>query len=280
MYYVLFQTINKMKFARIFNVITFITVLSLIFSKSSLKFNRTHNKNKQCNTYTKSLTDEEKQKIIDIHNTYRNQIATQTNTVGDKQPFAKNMIQMYWNDNIAYKAQEHANNCKFKHSTSQFRSQPTYKTGENIYIFGSSKKEGNKIDWQKCVDAWFNEIKDFKWPKSVDKFDSVPSQKPTGHFTQVIWANSYEVGCGIAQFEEKGMYKTLHVCQYGPVGNVRGLPIYESSTKKENNCPFLTGTNNSKYPGLCCPNKFCDGLKYGGALIDGTNPDVKKKKTK
>jgi len=47
-----------------------------------------------------------------------------------------------------------------------------------------------------------------------------------GHFTQVVWKNSTELGCGAAQgvktFQGNQYNAFYVVCQYGPAGNVIG----------------------------------------------------------
>jgi hypothetical protein len=223
-----------------------------------------------CNEWKGPFTVNDKQAILNAHNWYRNQIALQTNTVGPKLPFATNMIQMYWSDAISQRAQEWANGCQFKHSAGQFRKQPDFATGENLYM-SSSSGSFQPMNWYKAVIAWYNEIKDMGG-KSVDSMSS--GGPVTGHFTQVIWANSYMVGCGFAQFKDQSWYTNMYVCQYGPVGNVIGTPIYSSSPTKGCVCPQNTSCSNSTFPGLCCPADFCTWKSqvYTGPLIPGTVP--------
>lgn len=223
-----------------------------------------------CNQWKGPLEKNQKQTILNSHNWYRNQIATATNTVGPKLRFAKNMLQMYWSDAIAAKAQEWANNCKFQHSTSQFRRQPDFPTGENIYE-SSSSGGFQTMNWAKAITSWYNEIKDFGG-KSVDSMSS--GGPVTGHFTQVIWAKSYLVGCGFAQYKDGGWFTSLYVCEYGPVGNVVGMAIYDSSPSKVCVCPQGTACSNTTFPGLCCPADSCDwrSQTYGGPIIPGTVP--------
>lgn len=46
----------------------------------------------------------------------------------------------------------------------------------------------------------------------------------TGHYTAVAWANTYEVGCGYADFKSATPsdfpYTKIIVCNYGPGGNL------------------------------------------------------------
>ena len=57
--------------------------------------------------------------------------------------------------------------------------------GENLYFGYNAGYLGTKP-----VDAWYDEIKDYDFAKS--EFTS-----GTGHFTQVVWKNTKQVGCGV-----------------------------------------------------------------------------------
>ena len=49
----------------------------------------------------------------------------------------------------------------------------------------------------------------------------------TGHYTQVVWADTYTVGCGFSGFlSYDGWYNKYYVCNYGPGGNVIGGSTY------------------------------------------------------
>ena len=79
--------------------------------------------------------------------------------------------------------------------------------GENLYFGYNAGYLGHKP-----VDAWYDEIKDYDFAKS--EFTS-----GTGHFTQVVWKNSKQVGCGVACGSNDYCYVT---CNYYPGGNYLG----------------------------------------------------------
>jgi len=59
--------------------------------------------------------------------------------------------------------------------------------GENVYWAPLSKQEGKD-----AVKAWYNEISLYNW--------NYPSfSKQTGHFTQLVWKSSTELGVGFAK---------------------------------------------------------------------------------
>lgn len=245
----------KMKFNKLNNLnklIILITLLSLLntfqnkFVKNLLKEKRSHTSFKMS-----AQSDEaKKQKIIIIeeHNKFRNQIAESTNKDGPKLKYATNMIQMYYSDAIGQKAQAWADKQKFMHSSSAYRKQPDFPCGENL--FTSMMSGGTpKLNWPRAIKEWWLEIKNMRG-KSVDSFSS--GGPVTGHFTQVIWAHSYIVGCGFKQYTQGGWITQLYVCQYGPVGNIIGMPIYKSAASKTCKCDAGLSCKNTDYPGLCC----------------------------
>jgi len=179
---------------------------------------------------------------------------------------------MYWSDAIHEKAQQWANYCKFQYSTKEFRRQPDFPVGENVY---ESSATGNfqPMNWAKAVTAWYNEIVGMGG-KSIDTLTEEGPE--TGHFTQVVWANSYLIGCGFAQHQTGGLYQNLYVCQYGPVGNVVGYPIYSASPTKACVCPEGTSCGNPTFENICCPTGVCSWQDqiYYGMLIPGTIPQA------
>jgi hypothetical protein len=218
-----------------------------------------------CSQWDGKLTKADKKLIVSEHNNYRNQVALQLNSLGPKLPFAKNMLQMYWSKEIAKKARNWANNCKFEHSPGDFRKLSEFSAGENLYVTMQSGKF-QSMDWKKAISSWYDEIKDFPSDR-VKKFNS--GGPMIGHFTQVIWAKTYLIGCGFAQYKEDGWYKGLYVCQYGPAGNMLDSEIYQTSAKKGCSCPKDCSCSNKSFPGLCCPNSKCTkkSLTYNGPVI-------------
>jgi uncharacterized protein YkwD len=103
-----------------------------------------------------------------------------------------------WSAGLAATAQAWANRCVFEHSNNGL--------GENLAT-GSS----GGFPPAAQVKAWYDEIKDYD-------FANGGFGGNTGHFTQVVWAGTTEVGCGIAQCSGND----LLVCNYTPAGNMEG----------------------------------------------------------
>ena len=47
------------------------------------------------------------------------------------------------------------------------------------------------------------------------------------HYTQMLWADTEYVGCGVSQYRDGSWYRNYVVCHYGPKGNWLGNPVYE-----------------------------------------------------
>lgn len=109
--------------------------------------------------------------------------------------------------NLCNFAQEWANNLAAR-GTMQHRSNNSY--GENIYSMWGT---GNiSVSGSDPVDSWYSEIKDYN-------FNSGGFSSGTGHFTQVVWKGSTELGVGIAK---NGNNQIFVVANYSPPGNYQG----------------------------------------------------------
>ena len=90
-----------------------------------------------------------------------------------------------------------------------FQHRPGQKYGENIYSSWSSSQA--KVHGSVAVDSWYSEI-------SQHSFGTETVGGQTGHFTQVVWANTKKLGVGVAT---RGG-KVIVVANYDPPGNYRG----------------------------------------------------------
>ena len=89
---------------------------------------------------------------------------------------------------------------------------------------------------------WYNEIKDYNFETGK----STPNRK-TGHFTQLIWKDSREVGFGVA-FNGDSVYT---VANYFPGGNINLDTAYKEQIpallpQKEKSCKSLFNLENAK----------------------------------
>lgn len=82
--------------------------------------------------------------------------------------------------------------------------------GENLHYQRGGSKDKSVI-MAKAIKQWYDEYKSYDYNNPV--FSS-----ETGHFTQVVWKKSIEIGVGIATV---GQYTVVCV-NYRPAGNVQG----------------------------------------------------------
>ncbi|XP_063699506.1 venom allergen 5-like [Culicoides brevitarsis] len=111
------------------------------------------------------------------------------------------------NRNLCKFAEEWAKNLASR-GVMQHRSNNSY--GENIYYKWGTGNISVKGD--DAVDSWYSEIKDYTF--AAGKFTS-----GTGHFTQVVWKESRELGVGMAKNSKNQIFV---VCNYDPAGNYEG----------------------------------------------------------
>lgn len=122
-----------------------------------------------------------------------------------------------WSAELSRYAQEWAdylaNNygCKMAHRSELGRKDQKY--GENI--FWGSGRVYTALDASK---SWYNEIKDFRNAPIGNSSGPV-----TGHYSQMVWRNTTEVGMGVARCPN-GNY--IIVANYNPAGNFIGQKAY------------------------------------------------------
>ena len=82
-------------------------------------------------------------------------------------------------------------------------------TGENLYYFWSSDSN-LVVNGSMAVDSWYDEIKDYDFNKGKSKGGVV------GHFTQLVWKGSTQLGIGVAKSSSNSVFV---VANYHPGGN-------------------------------------------------------------
>lgn len=155
------------------------------------------------------------------------------------------------NNTAAGTAQAYADTCNgLNHSPSNsaFRGP---NTGENIYAAA-----GQAVNATVAVQAWEDESVDYSHATN-----SSVNGKVVGHYTQLVWANTTAVGCGVKQCTVNSPFGPFNggqwdlvVCQYTPAGNFVGQK------------PYVAGVVAPKPPGGPLD---ADGNGLYDALTDG-----------
>jgi hypothetical protein len=149
-----------------------------------------------------ALTQQQQQDIVDEHNnTYRAAVGGPALT---------------WSDTLAQTAQAWADNLATAVHTIQHSGQQG--VGENI---AAASPPGSETVSQ-MVDQWGAEQADFT-PGIFPNVAKDGNWQNVGHYTQVIWRATTQVGCGFAT-DTNGTWDYL-VCQYTPPGNVEGEQV-------------------------------------------------------
>jgi len=164
----------------------------------------------------------------------------------NKQPMDKsdNMLQVQWNDSLATGAQNWASCCQFAHSK-------TPGVGENIFAQGGQAADVTS-NFNMAVASWSSELPN-NWTYSATNVFTRAAMA-AGHYTQLAWAATSQVGCGYANCPNifAGYDPSiLVVCQYYPQGNYLNQVIYNPNP---NGCTSGSACSNGatcNAQGLC-----------------------------
>ncbi|BFZ19720.1 hypothetical protein BsWGS_22759 [Bradybaena similaris] len=211
--------------------LVFVSSLVLVNSAGIFREGETsgkeHNHEKRVNKAINGFNNQQKTAIVDRHNSLR------------AQTHASNMVKLTWSSQLESLAQNYAAQCKFEHDPNRQNVAGFQYVGEDIYATtGDFAPEG-------IVQSWYDEVKDYNYGSN-----SCQAGKVCGHYTQIVWANTRSVGCGVKYCEHLtniGFSQGyLIVCNYGPGGNWVGQKPYEAGAPCSH-CP--AGTSCSQ--GLC-----------------------------
>ncbi|KAH8358761.1 hypothetical protein KR093_002240 [Drosophila rubida] len=182
------------------------------------------------------ISTEERSIILQEHNRLRQLVATGRYP---GQPGAENMREIIWDDELAARAQQWADNCQFRHDP--HRTINRFTMGQNLAIIWSTAPlDADDGDFPSRIQNWFNEVQKYS-------FGDAWSPK-TGHYSQLVWGETSLVGCGFAEYKDNIKYNKLYVCNYGPGGNVVGYNPYEVGKPS---CSTYGMKPSSRYQGLC-----------------------------
>ncbi|KAF9409664.1 hypothetical protein HW555_011038 [Spodoptera exigua] len=115
--------------------------------------------------------------------------------------------------------------------------------GESVYC-GWSPDPSTKIKARDCVEKWYSEINNFS-------FGREPEVLNCGHFTQIVWKGTRELGIGSAKSKSGKLYV---VANYYPPGNYSGqfiknvYPPGANQFKRSNGTSQRESNNNLSPP--------------------------------
>ena len=112
-----------------------------------------------------------------------------------------------WSNRLAAHAQNWAN---YLLAHRQFFHRPNATYGENLFEI-----EGAAASPAEVVDDWASESRSYNHRSNV-------CRGVCGHYTQIVWRNTQEVGCAVARSGAREIW----VCNYNPPGNWVGERPY------------------------------------------------------
>ena len=112
-----------------------------------------------------------------------------------------------WSNELAASAQEWAQALLAKN---QFLHRPKSPYGENLFEITGAHASPAQV-----VHEWAAEYRDYD-------YRSNRCSGTCGHYTQIVWRDTRQVGCGVA----RGVRSEVWVCEYNPPGNWVGQRPY------------------------------------------------------
>ncbi|KAM9467743.1 GLIPR1-like protein 1 [Clarias gariepinus] len=164
-------------------------------------------------------------------------------------PPASFMRYMTWDNGLAVLAKTWGTNCLFQHNS--VRDHPGFASvGENLWAGAPP----SVFRVTSAIKSWVNEDKDYTYYTRTCK-----AGKMCGHYTQVVWATTYKVGCaviscpnGVKQTSFSQTPGAIFVCNYATAGNYPNVYPYEQ------------GESCSKCGGEVCENNLCKNYTRDG----------------
>ncbi|KAL6744171.1 hypothetical protein Aduo_017132 [Ancylostoma duodenale] len=190
-----------------------------------------------------NMTDTLRKRFHTAHNNLRSKLAK-----GDiyfegkgRLPSAGDMYYMTYDCDLEAGAQQHASGCSLRPSSSSSRKD----VGENTRVIAGVNRYP-ELAAEKALKEWWNEVRESA-PNPEMKFTeemSYQKHNTVQHFTQMIWARSHRLGCGM----QICAGKMFVVCRYAERGNGVGRHIYHVGSP----CEFCPKSCVAKV-GLCRP---------------------------
>ncbi|XP_055338285.1 cysteine-rich secretory protein 3-like [Paramacrobiotus metropolitanus] len=148
------------------------------------------------------------------------------------------MLKMRWSSSAAQKAQDWADQCRGGHNSASERRTTQFGCGQNLL-----RTFNGPFSWNDVLQIWStDEARFFRYGHSGNNPSVV------GHYVQMIWAGTFQVGCG---YRNCGSWQ-LYVCHYCPSAS-----NYHDALR-----PYKAGTACSACPGQCHHNLCVNSCPY------------------
>ncbi len=132
---------------------------------------------------------------------------------------------LIWSQTLADYAQQWVNhlaqtkNCTMQHRLEDENSPFQQKNGENLYWSSALKYEDGSTEVETftakdIIETWASEEDFYDYETNTCMEDA-----DCGHYTQIVWHETKEVGCAVAVCNDKSQ---VWACNYNPRGNYLG----------------------------------------------------------
>jgi hypothetical protein len=158
-------------------------------------------------SYLLPMNNDVKAKIVALHNRYRAEVGV---------PSVK------WSDTVQKSSEGWALHLAEEERLHMIHGGPQNSYGENLSggpgVWSTDKDAYTALEF--AITSFGDEKKHYKdIPVSVDS-----SFYKYGHYTQIIWRTTREIGCAVAKRKDIPGY--IAVCRYNPAGNIVGQKPY------------------------------------------------------
>jgi pathogenesis-related protein 1 len=130
----------------------------------------------------------EQREILALHNEVRARVG---------------MPPLVWSNRLAARAEAWANHLL---SRGEFEHRPNSPYGENLFEISGAPASPSQV-----IDSWASEARNYN-------YRSNRCRGVCGHYTQLVWRDTREVGCAVARHHDTEVW----VCNYDPPGNYVG----------------------------------------------------------
>ena len=124
-----------------------------------------------------------------------------------------NVPRLGWSAKLAAQAQAWAD--KLASSNRFEHAQDRAGAGENLWMGPARRYSAEQM-----IGGFVEEVRYYRSGQFPD-VSSTGSWHDVGHYTQLIWRGTQEVGCAVG----RGQTNDILVCRYFPAGNVLGQPV-------------------------------------------------------
>lgn len=155
-----------------------------------------------------ALDNVEQTEMVAAHNQYRSEAGVS--------------LEVTWSEKLGNLAQAHANKLK-THPSCRLSHSHARDVGENLYwasalIYSTGETVVQRLTPEQVSNAWGSEREHYHYASN-----SCAIGKVCGHYTQMVWANTAEIGCAKAVCQDNSQ---VWVCNYYPAGNYVGEKPY------------------------------------------------------